>query len=1037
MAKTIALNIKINSQGGEKVIKNINELESEIEKLSEELKGLDFGTEEYKETARALNTLKSEFKDVEKEFEGIDTEQKLSALAGAVEAVSGAFLIAGSAARTFGADAKSVEEIERLERQALEAVNIALGVRQLLEGALQARILLRNSTEKIAIAQTKLLTVAQTAYNAVVGTSTGLLRAFRLALAATGIGLAVVAITELVSRLKIFNSETKNSNKEIDDLNKNLRDAETSTAGFTIKTNALTKIIKDGEKPYNERVEAYKELQKLVPELAGYTLDEAVNTERLNEAIADQSRLTLLNARLKALEEILIEQEKVRIQQELEQEAFEKATEQLGNYIELQQEYNRAVQGGFQGTIEEYEAQQKQLEQLGRELAGVTDEVDDNTQATEENNTAQTLYQKTLDEVSEVTARINGRTKENTDLKDKNKEKQDELNKALAEYARRIQAAANAFGSLTFEEEAQAEILDEANKLIEEQNQLLEERFGILGTTAKEADTIGNQLRNLIGGAVIPDNLDESVKELKDDFNFVLSTIIDVGAGLDKINTETDTLGDPAGELLNQLQQYEQNINSLIRMGFSVEEAQEMAARSVGEVALAYSRLNEEQKSQIINFLKSQETAKNLIGDLNNEIRNYNSNLKEGEKSLQLANAQNLEIFDLIVQTNKALEDRVKNFETEEEVRRRITEQVSQQLFNIKDINTLSEDQLKVVEEITGFVFQQANFYGDVLNVNKELEKLTGQIATNVDKQQEKLNDLQFDNLQKFILANKDSIDEIGKFFDTLSAETSNLTEEQLQAVKNLIKGVQDAEEWEGITNKISVIAQEVSNLVGRFQQIAQAQISLELERLAAYEEQTLAIIGDETEAQREKQREFQEEINKQRFELEKRARIQELQFAVATGIAGGAQAVINALALPIPPPGPQIIAGLYAGLTAVELATINSQLQFVKSTQYVPARRGGLVVGPDHESGGVMANGGLVLEGGEAVLNQNAVSQFGDLLSNISVATGGRALTVDDSRIVQEIRQQNQRPIKTYVLYEDIKDTNKINSKLEQISRL
>jgi len=232
--------------------------------------------------------------------------------------------------------------------------------------------------------------------------------------------------------------------------------------------------------------------------------------------------------------------------------------------------------------------------------------------------------------------------------------------------------------------------------------------------------------------------------------------------------------------------------------------------------------------------------------------------------------------------------------------------ELSKALFSQTDITKLTDEQKTILDGISKTVQDQTKFYNDVLSVNKELEKLTGQIATNVDKQQEKLNDLQFDNLQKFILSNRDSIEEIGKFFDELSAETSNLTEEQLQAIKNLIKGVQDADEWEGIKNKISIIAQEVSNLVGRFQQIAQAQISLEIERLAAYEEQTLAVIGDETEAQREKQREFQEEINKQRFELEKRARIQELQFAVATGIAGGAQAVINALALPIPPPGPQ-----------------------------------------------------------------------------------------------------------------------------------
>jgi hypothetical protein len=235
---------------------------------------------------------------------------------------------------------------------------------------------------------------------------------------------------------------------------------------------------------------------------------------------------------------------------------------------------------------------------------------------------------------------------------------------------------------------------------------------------------------------------------------------------------------------------------------------------------------------------------------------------------------------------------------------------------------------------------------------------------------------------------------------------------------------------------KVGQIVAVISDLTSRIQSIAQASISLELERLAQYEKQTLAIIGDESEAAREKQLEFQKKINKQRFDLEKKARVQELNFALASSIAAGAQAVINALALPIPPPGPQIVAGLYAGLTAVELAVINSQKQFTQSQQFV-ARRGGLVTGPSHEYGGVAAQGGLVLEGGEFIVNQAASTQYADILSSINTSTGGRGMGVDDSALVQEIRKQNQKPIKTYVMYEDIQNTNKINSRLEEISRL
>jgi len=798
-----------------------------------------------------------------------------------------------------------------------------------------------------------------------------------------------------------------------------LNEAEKASVGFTLQTDALTKIIKNGEKSYGERVAAYEQLQKLVPELAEYTLEEAINNERLNEAIADQGRLLVLNARLKAIEELLVEEEKLRIAEEQREEAAQQAAENTIDYLQRFQQFQEAVRGGFTGTFEQFEESQRKLEELNDTLNDANNGIEKNTQNTKENNTEQSLYQKTTDEINEILARQNKFIDDNNELKRKQKEEQDRLNKALAEYAKRLQDAASAFDKLTFEEEVQAKVLDDANKLIELQNDLLDKRNSILGTTAEEAKTISNELKSLIGGVVIPEDEIKAAQQFRDIYGDIVTEFIRARAeGTDFAVQIGDELVKLESEILNVgkgTQQLQEQLLITIRQQLGEEEFR--------------NKIGEENYQTLLQFFDAQQDVVDLI-------ENYNSQLSKQDRLTKTIVQENLNLNQQILFYKQLLDDAGDSIAQQEDAYVLLQVELAKVLFSKESIAELSEDELNILNGITQTIQDQTKFYNDVLDVNEQLKELTGDIADNVDKQQQKLNDIQFANLQKFILENKEGIDEISNFFDTLSAETSNLTEEQLQAVKDLIGGIRDAEEWEQIVDKIGAIAQEVSNLIGRFQQIAQTQISFELERLAAYEQQTLAIIGDETEAQREKQREFQEEINKQRFELEKKARIQELQFSIASGIAGGAQAVINALALPIPPPAPQIIAGVYAGLTAAELAIIRSQLRFVQSTQYV-ARRGGLVLGPDHESGGVMANGGLVLEGGEAILNQNAVAQFGDLLSNLSVATGGRALTVDDSRIVQEIRKQNQRPIKTYVLYEDIKDTNKINSKLEQISRL
>ena len=84
---------------------------------------------------------------------------------------------------------------------------------------------------------------------------------------------------------------------------------------------------------------------------------------------------------------------------------------------------------------------------------------------------------------------------------------------------------------------------------------------------------------------------------------------------------------------------------------------------------------------------------------------------------------------------------------------------------------------------------------------------------------------------------------------------------------------------------------------------------------------------------------------------------------------------------------------------------------------------------------GGVPA----MLEGGEFVVNRAAVDRYGDIIGDLNSSTGGRKLSIDDSRLVQAISSQNNTstPIKTYVLYNDIQNTEKLNAKITQLARL
>jgi hypothetical protein len=316
MARTLAIKVEFSSEGGEKVIKNIDQLEKEIESLSDELKTLDFGSEEYEKTAASLAKLRGEFRDIEKEVEGLDTEQRLSALAGAVEVVGGSFLIASSAARTFGASAESIEEIELLEQRALEAVNIALGVRAVAEGLVQASQLKRLIAEKAVNAQTLVATTLQTAYTAVVGASTGALKVFRLALAATGIGAVVVAIGALIANWDKLTGSINKSTDIQDDFNKVNTEAEKQIAKTGVELDFYGSIVNDVSKSEDERNQALEELNRLGVITDDITLDQVDSLDLLNQRLELARENILLKAQAEAAASLLSEAFEAQIEAE-------------------------------------------------------------------------------------------------------------------------------------------------------------------------------------------------------------------------------------------------------------------------------------------------------------------------------------------------------------------------------------------------------------------------------------------------------------------------------------------------------------------------------------------------------------------------------------------------------------------------------------------------------------------------------------------------------------------------------------------------
>ena len=976
MARQIALGINIKVNGTQQAINSIGDLEDTIQQLSEELKTVDYGEERFQEIVNDLGTLKAGFRDVNREIEGVDRTQQFELFASSVNGVTGAFLVATSAVQAFGIEGKTSEELQKFQARALALVNVALGIRQVLEAGVKFELLQRTIAEKAALIQTNLLAAAQTAYTAVVGTSTGALKAFRIALATTGIGAAVVLIGTLISKLASAKKETEETSEEFKTLAETQSEAAQAAGGEILKIEQLTRVLKDGNLTLKAKEEAYKELQTLVPELSSLTLEQAESEGRLNQAIEDQIKLIELRATATALEEFLVEQEKRRIANEIQQQQDAQRLQNLGQLLAAEEEYNQAISGGFQGTFEEYLDQQ---EQYGRILVDNREGIDENTIASEELFEVQT-------EISEIQARINSRTEENTkstkEATEADKERLEEL-KRLTKAFQDVQKAQSQF---TLDGEVSVKVLEDANKVIEKQVELLNFRKSVLEEQKTANEILAEDFENLIGGIIIPD---EEFKGFRDQFLELFNDINKEGT--------------------SAVEQYQQLVD-LVKEAGGVEEVRKIIGQESLDILQDYFETNIE--------------LTDLLFDYNEKAIPLNETLLN----------TNLDINNLVKEISTIQQQDLENLERKEVTQQKITELVAQNLFPQQQLTDLSASQLTTVDSITKSLLQQANLYNGIFSVQKQLADLTQKVTNNVKEQEQTLDSDSFNNLRQFIIDNAESVDVIEDTFKKISEGSTNLTEEQIENINTLIDNIKTNNLAENISEIAQNIAQVFTSLSSQISGIVSQQNSLLLEQLAYQEEQTLATIGDATEEARREQEKVREQFARDRFELEKNARVSELQFSLADSIANGAAAIISALTLP--PPAGFLLANVIGGITAAQIATINSQIGFVKSKQFI-ARRGGLLQGDSHENGGIMANGGLVLEGGEAIINRNAVGQFSDILSQISMSTGGRPLTGDDSRIVEEIRKQNQRPIKTYVLDSDIQDTRKINQRLDEISRL
>lgn len=367
-------------------------LRTELRQLREQLAQLPEGSDEFNKIAQRAGEVSDTIGDISARVKNLGSDTKnIDAVVQGAQTLAGAFSVASSASALLGEENKDLQE-QMLKVEAAMGLTVDI---QSIANALQKESALAIG---ISSAATKIQIGLQTAYATVVGTTTGALKALRVALVTSGVGALVVALGFLISKLTESSDATETLTKEQENLNKQLEftkeltddtaksiDSSTQLALAAAKKRGasekeLTKIVIDGInariKSNTDEINAIKATQE----------NEFDLTKEQNKRIQDLRKENISLVRNARLEIANFEAEQADKERQdalkREQDKAQKIKEQREKDLEEQKKYNESVKQGLidlqiatneaefeqrNVVIENRKLQEEQLAELGEQ----------------------------------------------------------------------------------------------------------------------------------------------------------------------------------------------------------------------------------------------------------------------------------------------------------------------------------------------------------------------------------------------------------------------------------------------------------------------------------------------------------------------------------------------------------------------------------------------------------------------------------------------------------------------------------------------
>jgi hypothetical protein len=1076
MAKNIALTLTIG--GVKQNITNIKELETAIKGAEEQLKGLTIGSEGFKKLSSDVKNAKGVLEDFNESVKGQELEKRVGAFAKVGEGITASFAGAQAAISLFGTESEAVAEAAA---KAQSLLTIALAARSAAEGVVAVRTVAANiatyasaAAANAATTATRVLwaTLAANPLGAILAV-VGLLVAAYVTLTgstkeqvnvqnelnkatsdeARGLQNSLVILTE-------FNGQRDLQNKEIQKLVKQYP----GFNAFIDKENKLNqqgvKFIQLKIKQYELEAQAKLITQKIaensikILEIESQSIfdnvsfwESAWNTIKsggqITSSVLADAQTGLANQR-KKIQEVTAENERWRkslsdvyVQTDDVLKQLKPFEEQLNTQVKLEKDLNTQKENSKKNQEELAAAYKKGLTST-IDLAGAVKELDDSLKK----------YNQTIERVSKI--------EYDAPVVEQLKNIQENTKRAAEVLVDDVTKINNAFNGIGVGPNGLPK--DELLKVFKDIRSELENSFIALFNNGKGLDFTGIRKKFIEGGKQLTQDqkniLSDLVSSYEDVFRFLNDNqLYGLGVQLQNISVAWN-------DFRGEINETESGGKALLNILGEISAANrkfvnEFTGKDL-EIAPIQFDPTKVQKNAT-EFIKLLETniyptiATRLIAaqvDIERKVVATTTGTVKAEAEGRLkALADQFEAF---IKTGKIVGNNTKI--TAEAVDANV-QKIIGTFLGMADAITVAEQKIiltnievnKLTKNLQDNPALLSKAIGGLVTENIDaLSRLILGARTEEEKLEEQFTKKYKENEQERIdfkkLLEKQGLDLSKATYDDLLKAYIAYKKKEVAADKDAEKEKQKGrqETYNNILKGIELFSQTLNQISA----LTQERIRTDLKSLEIAEKKTLEKVVGESESAAAKRIEIQEEYAAKRKELEKKGAVQALQFSLVQTIANGAQAFVKALAELGPVLGP-IMAGVNAALTLAQVVIIQDQIsnaQAMRKGGILKAQGGMILRGPSHENGGIpLAQMGVVAEGNEAIINRQSTMNFQGLLSSINQAGGGRPLVMnnfDDSRIVEALAKQQQKPIRAYVLESDITNEQLISKRLDSLSK-